>query len=607
MLNVHFHGWKRIKDSMYFNDKLSNFIIIDYIDKYFQNNDKIIGSWIGFIHHTSSNFSSDNITNLFELENFVNSLNNCKYIFTLSNYNKINILNSYNNLYYSDYTNDEKKKIILERTRLKQLHTKKVEEINKKISDMKHSYDLEDQEINKNYKLEDEELERRRQNNDIYQNILNQDNKKEDRHIRVTRERQQKLLNNERKEKMSVLKKELEVECKRWEDDDFMLFKRELSLCSMKDKGKGKGKGKWKGKDINYAMRLPHIKVLKHPMPPVNKTFDIEAFTRNPSVCAIGAWLRNPYTIYRSSFNYENSAIQKYRLKGLFMEDYFPTSNTNNRKLVSMEYKKEDTNYKIVNINERELYIEEKIREVNIKIRKIDDNLHLYRVSMNNIGNVTNREELEKMYKNIQLLDLNYEIEFTKLKQDLQFIKTLYTLNDNLSTVYSRGNDDINYYEKYAIEYVKTLNNYSDVQKERMLDMNNRSVNIINKLNDDQYLELLTQKVIFCDYIDCSASNTIVECIATSTPIILNKLPSIVEYLGENYPLYIENIADASTGESSALAGDTYNLSNDLISRAHEYLKNMNKDDLTIEHFNKSIEDIVSARKQHVYKYYMRR
>lgn len=94
------------------------------------------------------------------------------------------------------------------------------------------------------------------------------------------------------------------------------------------------------------------------------------------------------------------------------------------------------------------------------------------------------------------------------------------------------------------MEYIESFVDKSNIQKERILDMNYKSVTLLPRLEDDKYVRLSSEKIVFCDYIDCSASNTILECISTSTPIILNKLPAIVEYLGEDYPLYIETITD---------------------------------------------------------------
>ena len=110
-----------------------------------------------------------------------------------------------------------------------------------------------------------------------------------------------------------------------------------------------------------------------------------------------------------------------------------------------------------------------------------------------------------------------------------------------------------------------------------LLDKHNRSVDVIDYLDNDAYINILSNNIVFCDYIDCSASNTIVECICTNTPIIVSKLPAIIEYLGEDYPLYSEYIYDP--------VYDIYYISEYDIIRTHNYLINMNKEDLKLTHF----------------------
>jgi len=61
-------------------------------------------------------------------------------------------------------------------------------------------------------------------------------------------------------------------------------------------------------------------------------------------------------------------------------------------------------------------------------------------------------------------------------------------------------------------------------------------------LKDSQYIKNLTTSLGFGYWFDCEASNSILEHLMTNTPIIANKLPSIVEYLGKDYPMYYENI-----------------------------------------------------------------
>ena len=64
-----------------------------------------------------------------------------------------------------------------------------------------------------------------------------------------------------------------------------------------------------------------------------------------------------------------------------------------------------------------------------------------------------------------------------------------------------------------------------------------KSVEVMEHLSDSAYDELLSENVVFLNLIDASAVNTVIECIVRNTPLIINRLPAIVEILGEDYPL----------------------------------------------------------------------
>src|SRR5690606_23893610 len=67
------------------------------------------------------------------------------------------------------------------------------------------------------------------------------------------------------------------------------------------------------------------------------------------------------------------------------------------------------------------------------------------------------------------------------------------------------------------------------------------SVKTIDYLDNDEYDEVLTSSIVFLDVVDCSASNAIVECISRLVPILVNRHPAVVEYLGDGYPLYFDS------------------------------------------------------------------
>lgn len=72
------------------------------------------------------------------------------------------------------------------------------------------------------------------------------------------------------------------------------------------------------------------------------------------------------------------------------------------------------------------------------------------------------------------------------------------------------------------------------------------SVKNISPLSDKDYDEFLTKNVVFLDMYASSANNAIIECIVRGTPILINKLPAIVEYLGKDYPFYFDCMEEAS-------------------------------------------------------------
>ena len=85
---------------------------------------------------------------------------------------------------------------------------------------------------------------------------------------------------------------------------------------------------------------------------------------------------------------------------------------------------------------------------------------------------------------------------------------------------------------------------YSDKLKSWIIERI-QSVKIINKVDNNEYDKLLTSSIVFLDLVDCSASNTIIECIVRRVPVLVNRLPALEEYLGTDYPLFYDNFDHA--------------------------------------------------------------
>jgi hypothetical protein len=109
------------------------------------------------------------------------------------------------------------------------------------------------------------------------------------------------------------------------------------------------------------------------------------------------------------------------------------------------------------------------------------------------------------------------------------------------------------------------------------------SVEVIEHLTNESYDELLSENLVFLNLVDASAVNTVIECAVRATPLLVNKLPAVVEILGDQYPLYYEDLTDASV-----ILKNT-----SLIKSAHEYLCKIDKTALLLYTFTQSFTVIL--------------
>ena len=115
---------------------------------------------------------------------------------------------------------------------------------------------------------------------------------------------------------------------------------------------------------------------------------------------------------------------------------------------------------------------------------------------------------------------------------------------------------------------------------------NDFGLEIVGQYSEEDWLEnevfdqVLTKNIVFADYYGCSASNTVLECIARNTPIAVNPHPAVVEYLGEKYPLYFSSIQEA--------ADKIQNL--DIIEETTNYLSELDKERLSPASFSEDLK-----------------
>ena len=179
---------------------------------------------------------------------------------------------------------------------------------------------------------------------------------------------------------------------------------------------------------------------------------------------------------------------------------------------------------------------------------------------------------------NIILFDINkynenQEKTLVQIGQQLRKITSIYLLNIPYKKLWLTGTKDFNRCKKLITD------------ESRYLGIQNINLSVVQMYYTQtfaEYDEILSKNVVFIELFDASANNTVLECIIRNTPIIVNRLPAVIEYLGDAYPLYFTNLNQVNDL-----------LSTENIIKANEYLKNLNKTEFKIEYFIKKIFSLI--------------
>lgn len=117
---------------------------------------------------------------------------------------------------------------------------------------------------------------------------------------------------------------------------------------------------------------------------------------------------------------------------------------------------------------------------------------------------------------------------------------------------------------------------YLDRSAEKIGTFEDPHVKQRTMVSEAEYDLLLSSSVVLCLLYATAANNVVVECLARATPIIINPLPAVVEYLGVDYPLYACDEEDV----------DRLLRQPDRVMEAHRYLKSRRREvDLSYEDF----------------------
>ena len=145
------------------------------------------------------------------------------------------------------------------------------------------------------------------------------------------------------------------------------------------------------------------------------------------------------------------------------------------------------------------------------------------------------------------------------------------------------------FYDLMAPGYEKTLLRSEEIDRHmgKLGVVENDSVTSTYRVDDQTYDRWLAENIVFLNLFDAVGTTTVMECIASGTPILINKVGAVTEYLGEEYPFYYDTLEEA-THKASDL---------DLIQQTAGYLRNWElREKLTADHFVEEIQNTAIYR-----------
>lgn len=277
-------------------------------------------------------------------------------------------------------------------------------------------------------------------------------------------------------------------------------------------------------KNLLNLSGFDEIKVfhIDHPMPNSEFPFSLDKWKKSKHyIIQIGSWLRNPFAIYQIDIKPEFTLVA---LAGQDMSTSLPPKN------LVIELNTHDT-------------------ELNCKLNNLTNTLSMF------VRPCT-----------------------TPCRDNSQN-KWLFGLSEWLL--------ENNYIDSYKIEdnkLIVTTNKDIDLLK-NLINNLIKKVEIITHVDDLEYDKLLSKSIVFLNLVDAAAVNTLLECVIRSTPIVINKLPATIEVLGENYPLFYNQLEEVDKL-----------LTEENVENAHCYLKEMDKcrwhPDTFLRRFREIMEEI---------------
>jgi len=169
-------------------------------------------------------------------------------------------------------------------------------------------------------------------------------------------------------------------------------------------------------------------------------------------------------------------------------------------------------------------------------------------------------------------MDTN-KIKIVQLGSQLRYLSSIYKIKSNFNKLWlpGRKNTELLF---HCLNRECSLFNITITEKER------NNVTMYYTDNYKEYDNIILNNIIIIHLINASANNAILELMYLNIPFFVNKLDAVIEYIGNDYPLYFNSLKDIE---------NIINNKELLIKKmkeANEYLKKIDKHDISMNYFN---------------------
>ncbi len=196
---------------------------------------------------------------------------------------------------------------------------------------------------------------------------------------------------------------------------------------------------------------------------------------------------------------------------------------------------------------------------------------------------ITNNPPIKFNYEKFASLK---EYEFVLLGRQLRYVSTLFYLTTSCNKVWLTNNDSSILKDGISALAKKQ---YTERHPTPVPNAGLNSNISFKHLSDNDYDKYITENIILIDLQNASANNSVLEMIVTCTPFFVNKIPAVIDYIGEDYPLYFDNVSDIENViNDRELLLEKYKIT-------HQYLTNLDKTDISYEHFNSEMLKIINC------------